>query len=109
MRRSWSTRRRPAACLNGEYGEGTVRVQTKDSYRNMMEMIKIHFHIAGLELVNVPVRGGTDGSRLSWMGLPCPNLRTGGFNFHGPAECITVELMDKATEVLRNIIELYAC
>ena len=107
-----------ADCLNGKYGEGTVKVQIKDSYQNMIEMIKPHFHLvetadeairmAGLEPVHVPVRGGTDGARLSWMGLPCPNLGTGGFNFHGPAECTTVERMDKATEILMNIIELYA-
>lgn len=107
-----------AACLNEKYGEGTVCVRLKDSYRNMLEKIKPHFHLvetareairmAGLEPEDVPVRGGTDGAVLSWKGLPCPNLGTGGFNFHGPAECITVERMDKAVAVLRNIIELYA-
>ena len=107
-----------ADCLNGKYGEGTVAVEIKDSYQNMIEMIKPHFHLvetageairmAGLEPVAVPVRGGTDGARLSWMGLPCPNLGTGGFNFHGSAECITAERMDKAVEILLNIISLYA-
>jgi len=63
--------------------------------------------MAGLEPETVPVRGGTDGAALSWMGLPCPNLGTGGFNFHGCAECITAERMDKAVEVLGNIIDLY--
>jgi tripeptide aminopeptidase len=56
----------------------------------------------------VPIRGGTDGAVLSWKGLPCPNLGTGGFNFHGVCECTTVERMDKATEILLNIIELYS-
>ena len=56
----------------------------------------------------MPIRGGTDGARLSFMGLPCPNLGTGGFNFHGVLECITAERMDKATEVILNIVGLYA-
>ncbi len=107
-----------AKCLNERYGADTVKVQIKDSYQNMAEQIKPHFHLietadeairmAGLEPVHVPVRGGTDGARLSWEGLPCPNLGTGGFNFHGPAECITVERMDKAVEIIQNIIALYA-
>ena len=54
------------------------------------------------------MRGGTDGSMLSWKGLPCPNLGTGGFNFHGVCECITAERMDRCTEILLNIIGLYA-
>ncbi len=104
--------------LNGKYGAGTVEVEIKDGYRNMLEKIKPHFHLvetarkaitmAGLEPEEVPVRGGTDGAVLSWKGLPCPNLGTGGFNFHGVCECTTVERMDKATEVLLNIIGLYA-
>lgn len=64
--------------------------------------------MTGLEPVDVPVRGGTDGARLSWMGLPCPNLGTGGFNYHGTAECITAERMDKATDVILNIVALFA-
>ena len=55
----------------------------------------------------VPIRGGTDGAQLSFKGLPCPNLGTGGFNFHGPFECITVEKMDQCVEVLLNLVELY--
>lgn len=104
--------------LNSKYGAGTVTVEVKDSYRNMLEKIKPHFHLvetareairmAGLEPEEVPVRGGTDGAVLSWKGLPCPNLGTGGFNFHGVCECTTVERMDKATEILLNIIGLYA-
>ena len=103
--------------LNGKYGAGTVEVEIKDSYRNMLEKIKPHFHLietarkavrmAGLEPVEVPVRGGTDGATLSWMGLPCPNLGTGGFNFHGPCECITAEKMDQGVEILLNLVELY--
>ena len=104
--------------LNGKYGAGTVEVEIKDSYRNMLEKIKPHFHLietarkavrmAGLEPVEVPVRGGTDGATLSWNGLPCPNLGTGGFNFHGVCECTTVERMDRCTEIVLNIISLYA-
>ena len=104
--------------LNGRYGEGTVTVELKDGYRNMIEKIKPHFHLvenartairmAGLEPEEIPVRGGTDGAVLSWKGLPCPNLGTGGFNFHGVFECTTVERMDKAAQVLLNIIQLYS-
>ena len=104
--------------LNGKYGPGTVEVEIKDSYRNMLEKIKPHFHLvenarkaiekAGLTPEEVPVRGGTDGATLSWKGLPCPNLGTGGFNFHGVCECTTAERMDKATEVLLNIVEIYS-
>ena len=107
-----------AAWMNGRYGAGTVAVEIKDSYRNMIEKILPHFHLietartavrmAGLEPEEVPVRGGTDGATLSWNGLPCPNLGTGGFNFHGVCECITAERMDKATEILLNIVGLYA-
>lgn len=107
-----------ADCLNGKYGEGTVSLEIQDSYRSMVEQIKPHFHLVetarkavravGLEPVEEPVRGGTDGATLSWMGLPCPNLGTGGFNFHGVYECTTVERMDKATKVLENIVALYA-
>ena len=104
--------------LNGKYGAGTVEVEIKDSYRNMLEKIKPHFHLietarkavrmAGLEPVEVPVRGGTDGATLSWNGLPCPNLGTGGFNVHGGCEGTTVERMDRCTEIVLNIISLYA-
>lgn len=104
--------------LNDKYGADTVTVTLADQYRNMVEQIMPHFHLVetaqeairrtGLEPVAVPVRGGTDGARLSWMGLPCPNLGTGGFNYHGTAECITVERMDKATDIILHIIELFA-
>ncbi|MBQ7860421.1 MAG: peptidase T, partial [Faecalibacterium sp.] len=106
------------AMLNAKYGPGTVKLTIKDSYQNMVEMIHPHFHLVetarkaiamtGLTPEEVPVRGGTDGARLSWMGLPCPNLGTGGFNFHGTAECTTVERMDKATQIVLNIVSLYA-
>ena len=63
---------------------------------------------AGVQWFEEATRGGTDGARLSYMGLPCPNLGTGGHNFHGPYECITAESMDKAVEIILNIIALYA-
>ena len=106
-----------AACLNDRYGAGTVELVIKDSYYNMLEKIQPHFHLvenarkairaAGLEPIETPVRGGTDGATLSYMGLPCPNLGTGGFNFHGPCECITAEKMDQGVEILLNLVELY--
>lgn len=106
------------AHLNAEHGEGTVVLEMKDSYYNMEEKVKPHFHLienaekaireAGLEARIVPIRGGTDGARLSFMGLPCPNLGTGGFNFHGPCEYITAEKMDKSVEIILNIISIYA-
>lgn len=112
------TMRHAAERLNARYGEGTVTVQIHDSYLNMIEQIRPHFHLVetarkaiemtGLTPEELPVRGGTDGAVLSWKGLPCPNLGTGGFNFHGKAECTTVERMDRATEVLLNIVKLYA-
>ena len=103
--------------LNEKYGAGTVELELTDSYRNMMEKIRPHFHLVenaraairavGLTPVESPIRGGTDGATLSYKGLPCPNLGTGGFNFHGPMECITVEKMDQAVEVLLNLADLY--
>ena len=106
-----------ADCLNERYGAGTVELDIKDSYYNMVEKIKPHFHLvenarkairaAGLEPIEAPVRGGTDGATLSYMGLPCPNLGTGGFNFHGPCECITAEKMDQSVEILLNLVDLY--
>lgn len=103
--------------MNEKYGEGTVVLVLQEQYRNMEEKIRPFFHVveiamqatraAGLEPVIKPVRGGTDGARLSYEGLPCPNLGTGGHAFHGPYEHITVEGMDKAVEILLGIVELY--
>ena len=104
-----------AACLNDRYGAGTVELDIKDSYYNMLEKIQPHFHLlenarkairaAGLEPIETPVRGGTDGATLSYMGLPCPNLGTGGSAFHGPYEHITAEHMDETVDIILNIIE----
>lgn len=111
------TMRHIAKLLNEKYGEGTVELELKDSYFSMLEKIKPHFHLVenaraairkvGLEPLETPIRGGTDGATLSYMGLPCPNLGTGGFNYHGPCEGITVEAMDKATEILLNLADIY--
>lgn len=104
--------------LNEKYGESTVTLTISDSYKNMVEKIKPVFHLVetaigvteccGLEPIVVPVRGGTDGSRLSFRGLPCPNIGTGGYGYHGPYEHITVEGMDKAVEILLGIVTAYS-
>ncbi len=104
--------------FNRQYGPGTVTVQLKDTYYNMIEKIKPHWHLienarkairaAGLEPVEEPVRGGTDGAMLSFKGLPCPNLGTGGFNFHGVCECITAEKMDQSVEILMELAKIYS-
>ena len=95
-----------------------MELELKDQYYNMKEMVEPHFHLieyakeaakeAGLNPKVVPIRGGTDGARLSFMGLPCPNLGTGGFAFHGPYEHITAEGMDLAVEMMRKIVEKYS-
>ena len=104
--------------LNDKYGYGTVTAEIKDSYYNMKEKVLPHMHLvenaqaamlrAGVTPKVVPIRGGTDGARLSYEGLPCPNLGTGGFAFHGPYEHITVEGMDLVVNVIKDIIRLYA-
>lgn len=104
--------------LNEKYGEGTVVTELRDSYYNMREKILPHMHIVetavkamkniGVEPEVVPIRGGTDGARLSYMGLPCPNLCTGGHNYHGRYEYIPVQSMEKTVELLLEIIRLYA-
>ena len=106
---------RIAAYLNEKYGEGTFGLELKDSYYNMKEKIEPHMFLienaekamreAGVEPVTVPIRGGTDGAMLSYRGLPCPNLCTGGHNFHGRFEYIPVQSMDKMTEVLVNLVK----
>lgn len=106
---------RIAAFLNAEYGEGTVEVELTDSYYNMKEKIEPYYFLienakqamrkAGVEPRIQPIRGGTDGARLSYMGLPCPNLSTGGHNAHGRFEYIPVQSMDAMVHVLR----LLAC
>jgi len=102
--------------LNKKYGPGTVELQLTDSYYNMKEKIEPVFEIvklaqkameaAGVKPRNTPIRGGTDGARLSFMGLPCPNLFTGGHNYHGRFEYIPVDSMKKAVDVILKIVEL---
>ena len=103
-----------AAYLNAKYGEGTVELQLRDSYFNMKEKIEPCMYIVerakkameevGITPIVVPIRGGTDGARLSFEGLPCPNLFTGGQNFHGRFEYIPVEDMEKNVELLVQIL-----
>lgn len=104
--------------VNKKYGEGTVELKLNDSYRNMCEKIEpcmelIEYAKKACEMAEVkadiaPIRGGTDGARLSFVGLPCPNLGTGGYGFHGAFEHITAEGMDKATVIIKNIILQFA-
>lgn len=107
-----------ASVLNEKYGEGTVTVEIKDQYKNMRTMVEPHMYLIehakkAMEMAGVkpnikPIRGGTDGAQLSYMGLPCPNLFTGGENYHGRFEFISVESMEKAVAVLKNLISIYA-
>ena len=110
------TVRQIAAFLNERYGDGTVEVILKDSYRNMKEIVEQHpavieraekaFRACGIEPVHSPIRGGTDGARLSYMGLPCPNLSTGGYNYHSRKELIPVQAMEKMVNVLEQLVTL---
>ena len=102
--------------MNQKYGAGTVDLTINHSYSNMLEVIEEHPYTVelakqaiknvGLEPLSRPVRGGTDGARLSFMGLPCPNLGTGGYGFHGPYEHVTVEGMNTAIEVIKELVKL---
>ena len=104
--------------VNKKYGEGTVELKLNDSYRNMREKIEpcmelIDYAKKACEMADVkadiaPIRGGTDGARLSFVGLPCPNLGTGGYGFHGAFEHISAEGMDKAAAIIKNIILQFA-
>ncbi|MDD3300837.1 MAG: peptidase T [Bacteroidales bacterium] len=104
--------------MNKKYGNGTFRLELNDQYYNMRKQVEPHYHIvekaveamkmAGVEPNIKPIRGGTDGSRLSYIGLPCPNIFAGGHNFHGRYEYIPLESMEKASQVILNIVKLYA-
>ena len=101
--------------MNQKYHADTVSLTVTDSYYNMLEVMKDHMYVieianeaiktVGIPLVSTPVRGGTDGARLSYMGLPCPNLGTGGYGFHGPYEHITVEGMEHAVKIIKEIVK----
>lgn len=105
-----------AAFLNGKYGEGTVALELRDQYYNMREQIEPHMYLihraraameaVGVQPVEIPIRGGTDGARLSYEGLPCPNLSTGGVNFHGIFEYIPVPSLEKMVEVLVQLVRV---
>ena len=109
------TARRITDFLNDRYGAGTVELMLRDSYRNMREMVEPHMEIIdkakaayeafGIQPIVQPIRGGTDGARLSFMGLPCPNLATGGYSCHGRKELVTVEGMAKMVDVLCYLVE----
>ena len=104
--------------INEKYGEGTAELSIRDQYQNMAEKIRPCMHLIdnaveaakelGLTPRVQPIRGGTDGARLSFMGLPCPNLGTGDFACHGPYEHVTVEGMEKCTELVLKLIEKYS-
>lgn len=104
--------------LKEKYGDEAAAISIRDQYYNCYEKIKEHFHLienarlaykkAGVTPIETPVRGGTDGSTLSFMGLPCPNLFTGGHNAHSVLEFIPIPSMEKAVEVVLNLIEIYA-
>ena len=104
--------------INEKYGEGTAVVEIRHQYYNMRKEVEPHYHIVekarlAMEMEGIvpnikPIRGGTDGANLSFMGLPCPNIFAGGHNFHGKMEFIPLESMEKASKVILNIISLYA-
>ena len=104
--------------INEKYGEGTALLDMKHQYYNMRQQVEPHYHIVekamkAMEMEGItpkvqPIRGGTDGANLSFMGLPCPNIFAGGHNFHGKMEYVPLESMEKASRVILNIISLYA-
>ena len=104
--------------INTKYGEGTATLELKHQYYNMRKEVEPHYHIVekamkAMEMEGItpkvqPIRGGTDGANLSFMGLPCPNIFAGGHNFHGKMEYVPLESMEKASKVILNIISLYA-
>jgi tripeptide aminopeptidase len=103
--------------LNEKYGQGTVTVEMKDQYRNMKEMIEPNMYLidnalkamekAEVKPIVKPIRGGTDGAQLSFMGLPCPNIFTGGENYHGKFEFISIPAMEKAVKVIVNLVGIF--
>ena len=104
--------------INAKYGEGTASLELKHQYYNMRKQVEPHYEIVeaavkAMELEGIkpkiqPIRGGTDGANLSFMGLPCPNIFAGGHNFHGKLEYVPLESMEKASKVILNIISIFA-
>lgn len=107
-----------AGFINAKYGEGTATVEIRQQYYNMRKEVEPHYHIIekavkAMEMEGItphiqPIRGGTDGANLSFMGMPCPNIFAGGHNFHGKLEFVPLESMEKASKVILNIISLFA-
>ena len=110
--------RRCVDFINAKYGEGTASVEIRHQYYNMRQQVEPHYHIVekaikAMEMEGIkpkvqPIRGGTDGANLSFMGLPCPNIFAGGLNFHGKFEWVSIQSMEKASKVVLNIISLFA-
>ena len=104
--------------MNEKYGEGTVKVELRDQYYNMKEKIDPNMHVIDIVLKAMqetgvtpkvePIRGGTDGAQLSFRGLPCPNIFAGGVNFHGPHEFVSIQVMQKAVQVITRICAITA-
>ena len=104
--------------INAKYGDGTATLVLKDQYYNMREQVEPHYFIIekaikAMEMADIqpkiqPIRGGTDGANLSFKGLPCPNIFAGGLNFHGKMEYVPLQSMEKAVEVILNLIKLFA-
>ena len=110
--------RRCVDFINAKYGEGTASVEIRHQYYNMRKQVEPHYHIVekaikAMEMEGIkpkvqPIRGGTDGANLSFMGLPCPNIFAGGLNFNGKFEWVSIQSMEKASKVVLNIISLFA-
>ena len=110
--------RRCVDFINAKYGEGTASVEIRHQYYNMRKQVEPHYHIVekaikAMEMEGIkpkvqPIRGGTDGANLSFMGLPCPNIFAGGLNFHGKFEWVSIQSMEKTSKVVLNIISLFA-
>lgn len=106
-----------ADTINSRYGEGTAECEIKDTYYNMRQMVEPHMHLieriekaftaCGVTPHRNAIRGGTDGATLTWMGLPCPNLSTGGYNFHGVHECIPVESLETMSRVICSLVNSF--
>lgn len=107
-----------ARVINERYGEGVASVEVKHQYYNMRKQVEPHYHIVekaikAMEMEGIkpkvqPIRGGTDGANLSFMGLPCPNIFAGGLNFHGKMEFVSLQSMEKAAKVILNLLSLFA-
>ncbi|MDY4630821.1 MAG: M20/M25/M40 family metallo-hydrolase, partial [Candidatus Cryptobacteroides sp.] len=109
---------RCAEFINAKWGEGTTSVELRHQYYNMRKEVEPHYHIIekavkamemnGIKPKIQPIRGGTDGANLSFMGLPCPNIFAGGHNFHGKMEFVPLESMEAASRVILGILEQFA-